>query len=385
MKPNRTRPHPGRHGGSPAGRAVLLLALACAPAGVWSQRAPDPAAASSRPALAVTVATAQQLDWPRELSAAGSVQPWHEAVVNARSSGLALTEVLADRGSRVRRGQVLARFDDRALQAERAQAEASVAQAEASARQALVNRERTLSLRNSGAVSEQDELQAVTAAATAVAQLQQARAALEAARVRLDHAVVTAPDHGTLSSRSATLGQVSNAGAELFRLVRQDRLEWRAELPAQQLAAVQPGQVAEVTLPDGRTSTGRVRSIAPGLDATTRLAQVTVDLPAGSGARPAMYLQGRLRVGQAAALVVPADSVVLRDGRPYVFVLQGERVGRVAVDTGRRQGAQVEVTRGLQPGQRVVVRGAGFLADGDAVQVAPHSSSATGPVRRPLT
>lgn len=368
------------------GVLASALLLACAAAGAAGP-AVSPAAApaaSGQAGLTVTSATVQRADWPQVMAAAGAVHPWHEAVLSARSSGLALSEVLVDRGSRVRRGQVLARFDDRTLRTDLAQAEANLQQAVAQARQAVTNRDRTLSLRDSGAVSEQDELQAVTTAATAIAQWRQAQAALEAARVRLAQAVLTAPDSGTISSRSATLGQVAANGMEMFRLIRQDRLEWRAEVPPAQLSALQAGQTAELVLPDGRTASGKVRLLSPSLDAGSRLALVSVDIGAGSGARAGMYLQGRLFTGRAPALAVPADSLVLRDGRPYVFVLQGERVRRVAVTTGRREGAQVEVLQGLAVGDRVVVRGAGFLADGDRVQLAPAEAAAS-PVRKPQT
>lgn len=365
-----------------AGAFASALLLACAAAGAAGPTASP--AAKEQAGLTVTTATVQRADWPQVLAASGAVQPWHEAVLSARSSGLALTEVLVDRGSRVQRGQVLARFDDRSLRADLAQAEASLQQAEAQARQAVTNRDRTLSLRHSGAVSEQDELQAVTTAATATAQWRQAQAALEAARVRLDQAVLTAPDSGTISSRSATLGQVAANGMEMFRLIRQDRLEWRAEVPPAQLAGLQAGQAAALVLPDGRTATGKVRVLSPSLEAASRLALVSVDIAPGSGARAGMYVQGRLFTGRAAALAVPADSLVLRDGRPYVFVLQGQRVRRVAVTTGRREGVQIEVLQGLAVGELVVVRGAGFLADGDRVQVAP-AEAAAGSIRKPRT
>jgi RND family efflux transporter MFP subunit len=364
-----------------AARASSLL-LACA---AWAALATaQPPAAAEAPALTVTVASVQRADWPLVITASGAVQPWHEAVLSARSSGLALTEVLVDRGSRVQRGQVLARFDDRTLRADLAQAEASLQQAEAQARQAVTNRDRALSLRHSGAVSDQDELQAVTSAATAIAQWRQAQAALEAARIRLEQTVLTAPDSGTISSRSATLGQVAANGMEMFRLIRQDRLEWRAEVPPAQLGPLRAGQPAELQLPDGRRVDGRLRVLSPSLEATSRLALVSVDIAPGSGARAGMYLQGRLLTGRAHALTVPAESLVLRDGRPHVYVLQGQRVRRVAVTTGRREAAQVEVLLGLAASDRVVVRGAGFLADGDRVQVVP-AEAAPSTIRKPLT
>jgi RND family efflux transporter MFP subunit len=351
---------------------LIRLAIVCL---ALSPLAPAPAqtaaaSAPPKPSLTVSAATVQRLQWSTTLQAAGAVAAWQDAVISARSNGLPLTEVLADVGSVVRKGQLLARFDDRSVRAELAQAEATLAQEQASARQALANRDRTLGLKASGAVSEQDELQDVTQADTAVAKQANAAAALASARVKLENTRVVAPDAGVVSARSATLGQVAASGTELFRLIRQNRLEWRAEVPAQQAGAVRPGMSIQVSLPDGSTVRGAVRQVAPTLDAASRLALVYADLPPGHGGMASMYLRGQIELGVQPALVVPGESVVIRDGRSYVFRLDGPRVQRVAVTTGRRQDNLVEITQGLQAGQRVALRGAGFLSDGDTVQVA---------------
>jgi RND family efflux transporter MFP subunit len=355
-------------------KKTVLVGLALVGLGlptIFTARAqPTAAGTVLKASLTVSAATVQRVSWSATLQAAGALAPWQEAVISARSNGLPLTEVLADVGSVVHKGQLLARFDDRSVRAELAQAEATLAQEQASARQALANRDRTLGLKASGAVSEQDELQDVTQADTAAAKQDYASAALASARVKLENTRVTAPDAGVVSARSATLGQVAASGNELFRLIRQNRLEWRAELPAQQLGAVRPGMPVQVTLPDGSTARGAVRQVAPTLDATSRLALVYAELQPGSGGKASMYVNGRIELGVLPALVVPGESVVIRDGRSYVFRLDGNRVQRVAVATGRRQDKLVEITQGLQAGQRVAVRGAGFLSDGDTVQVA---------------
>ncbi len=327
--------------------------------------------------MTVSTATVQRVDWNTSLEASGAVAAWQEAIISARASGLALAEVLADVGNVVQRNQVLARFDDRTIRADVTQAEATLAQAVASARQAALNRDRTLMLKSSGAVSDQDILQAITTAETADAQVAQSKAALVSVRVRLENTVVIAPDAGVITARTATLGQVSNTGGELFRLIRQNRLEWRAELPAQQLGLVRFGMSVKVNLPDGTEATGRVRQISPALDATTRLGLVYADLQTGSRAKASMYVNGRIEQGNAQALVVPGESVVIRDGRSYVFRLDGTKVARVAVSTGRRQGNMVEIAQGLEPNQRIAVRGAGFLSDGDTVQIADSVAAAS--------
>jgi len=329
----------------------------------------DEAAAALRPALTVTTARAERRSMPALIEASGAVAAWQEASVGARIAGLPLVSVNVNVGDTIRKGQVLARFDDADVRAEVDQAEANVAQAEASARQADANRDRALALEKSGALSKQDILQSVTQAATAEAQVAQARAALVAARLKLDYTVVTAPDSGIISARSAVLGIVAQAGTELFRFIRQGRLEWRAELTSAQVSAVRPGLAVSVTLPDGQTATGRVRELAPALSADTRLVLAYVDLDHTASARAGMYANGAIQTAERDGTTVPAESIVIRDGRSYVLRLKGVRVEQLAVEVGRRQGRVAEILSGIAPGDTVVVRGAGFVNDNDVVRV----------------
>lgn len=359
-----------------APRALLLLAaVLSASAGAATPTAP-------RPALTVTAASASNRDWPAEIEASGAIAAWQEATVAARVAGLPLVEVRADVGDVVRRGQLLARYDDATVRADLARAEAALAQAEANAQSAAANRDRALGLQPTGAISAQELLQIKTQAAAAAAQVAQARAGVTAARLTLEHTRILAPDDGVVASRSAMLGAVAGSGTELFRLIRRNRLEWRAELGAAQLGRVAPGMRARLTLPDGSTATGKLRQVAPALEGSSRLGIAYVDLDPGSHARAAMYASGRLEAGRRSVVTVPAESIVIRDGRSYVAALAGERVRMVAVETGSRRDERVEIVRGLAAGASVVARGAGFLQNDDLVRVAPATSAARVEPRR---
>lgn len=261
------------------------------------------------------------------------------------------------------------------MRAEIAQAEANLAQADANLKQANANRERVLTLQNKKAISEQDALQSITLAKTTLAQKALVEATLASLKVRLEGTRVLAPDDGVISSLSAMLGQVPAIGTELFRLIRQGRLEWRAELTAQQIAQVHIGMSANLTLPDGSKLVGKVRQLAPALDVNSRLGIAYVDLPAHGNARAAMYANGRIELNQSDALIIPVNSVVIRDGRTSVFVLNNERAQQILVGTGRRQAGQIEVLQGIKLGDQVIVRGAGFLNDGDLVKVVPSDAA----------
>lgn len=346
--------------------AAWLLALALG----GPAHSDDDAAAT---ALTVTAVKVVQESWPEEVRAAGAIEPWQEAVVGAQISGHRIVEILAEVGDEVRAGQVLARFDVARLRAEEAELVATAQQMQAALREAEANRDRALALKERSLLSEQDVTRQVTQADVAGAQLAAAEARLATKRLDLQFTAVTAPDAGVVSARSATLGAVAQPGEELFRLIRQGRLEWRGELTAQQLARVRPGNAVEITLPGGERVTGRVRQLAPSLRNATRLALVYVDLPADSAARAGMYAEGTVLLAESSALVVPAASVVIRDGRNYVFALFGDdaraTVSAEQVEVGRRVGDGVEIRAGLEAAARIVEQGAGFLNDGDVVRV----------------
>jgi RND family efflux transporter MFP subunit len=317
------------------------------------------------PALTVTAATPHRVLWPRTIQASGAVAPWQEASIGTQIGGFQLIDVRVNVGDHVKKGQVLAEFDTALLRADEAQLQANYDQAEA-------NRQRAEKLVASASISAQDLLQTQTLAKTAAA-------ALASKQLQLRYALVVAPDDGTISARSATLGAVVPASQELFRLIRQDRLEWRGELTATQLADIRAGQHVALTLPDGSSASAKIREVAPSLDAQSRLGIVYADVVPGSRARAGMYAKGQIELGETAALAVPADSIVIRDGRNYVATVSGggatSKVQMRAVSVGRRQGSEVEIEQGLADNDHVIAQGAGFLSDGDVVRLGSTASS----------
>lgn len=331
------------------------------------------APATAAPAMTVTAAVSERRVWPSTVLISGPVLPWHEAIVGAPFDGLRLASIDVDVGDRVTKGQIMARFDDALLRAEMQRLDALLAQALAVARQAHREADRAERLRPSGALSEQSILAVTTQAEVADAAVRSARAALQAKRVEHAYTLLRASDDGVVSARSATVGAVPEAGQELFRLIRQGRLEWRGEAPANRLAGIREQQTVHLQLPDGSSANAKVRRVAPALDETSRSALVYADIEPSSSARAGMYAKGAVHIGESPAIVIPAASLSERDGTSRVFVVHSSAqrtfVKAVAVQTGRRQGRWVEVT-GIRPGTRVAVDGAGFLADGDPVSIA---------------
>jgi HlyD family secretion protein len=336
--------------------------------------------ASAKPALTVTTTQARAGQLPIHLTVNGNIAAWQEASVGAEIQGLRLAEVLVNVGDVVRRGQLLARFADDSVQADVAQARAGLAEASAMALEAAANADRVRTLQNTGTFSGQQITQYLTSEQTAKARVESAKAALGAQMVRLKNTRVLAPDNGILSARSATVGAVPNAGTELFRLIRQGRLEWRAEVTASELGHMMAGTNVLLTTAGSVQVKGRVRMVAPTVDPQTRMGLVYVDLPSmssgnGTSLKPGMFAKGEFELGSSNALTVPHQSVVVRDGFSYVFRLgPDQRVSQLKVQTGRRVGDRVEVLQGLAPDALLAANGAGFLNDGDLVKVAPDTT-----------
>ena len=304
------------------------------------------------------------------IEANGNVAAWQEASVGAESNGWRLAEVRVNVGDSVKRGQVLATFAANMVQAELAQSRAAVAEAEATLADAAANAQRARDLHSSGALSAQQINQLLTAERTAQARLEAVRAGAQVQQLRLAQTQVLAPDHGVISARSATVGAVVPAGTELFRLIRQSRLEWRAEVVAAELAHIKAGQAVRVTAGGGVDIVGKVRMVAPTVDAATRNGIVYVDLPQPGAIKAGMFARGSFEIGATSALTLPQSAVMLRDGFSYVFTLgENNRVTQAKVGVGRRVADRIELTGGIEAGTRVVASGAGFLADGDTVRV----------------
>ena len=353
--------------------AALCGALACGNA--WPQEK-SAATTGLKPALTVTLIQPQMRDVPVRLAANGSVAAWQEAILGAEASGLRLSEVRAQVGDVVRRGQTLAVFASESVAAELAQAQAALAEADATLADARANAQRAQSIADSGALSAQQTAQYATAEKTAQARQALARAQLLTQQLRLKHTRVLASDDGIISARGATVGAVVPQGQELFRLIRKGRLEWRGEVTATELSRLRPGQAVSVSASGVPGIEGRLRMIGPTVDAVTRNALVYVDLPEATrhGFRPGMFARGEFALGASSGLTVPQDALVLRDGFTYAFragpAQDGlARVARAKVATGRRVDDRVEVLAGLAATDRIVASGVAFLADGDVVKV----------------
>ena len=327
-------------------------------------------AISNSAALTVTTVSPDVRNWPQTITATGNVQAWQEAIIGAEVSGLRLAEVAANVGDAVKKGQLLARFSDEMVVNDLEQQRAALDEASAILAEAEVKEASAKKLRESGVLSEHAIIQSLTAAQVARAQLQTAQARFQAQKLRLGYTRVLASDDGIISSRTATVGAVMQPGSELFRLIRRGKLEWHAELPADQLPKIKVGQNVTLNSAPDDAVTGTVRRISPVVDTQSRNGSVYVELAASKSLKAGMFAQGDFNLGHAPALTLPQGTLVVRDGFNYVYLMSADNhVKQVKVVAGRRWEERIEIMDGLQADAVVVASGAGFLSDGDRVNV----------------
>jgi membrane fusion protein, multidrug efflux system len=299
-------------------------------------------------------------------------------------------------GDPVRRGQIIAKVEDREIQEQVRQAEATydvsratIRQREADLNLAQTNLERNRSLLERQLLPRQTFDDTEARYQSALAQVDLSKAQFEASKARLDelrinlaNTVIRSPVDGFVAKRFLDPGAAVSPNAPVATLVDIHTVRMVANLVEKDLKRVTPGTPAavEVDAFPGETFAGRVSRVAPIFDPATRTAEMEIEVPnPGFRLKPGMYARVQLTVGtKPNALVVPSAAVVNLDGRYGVFVArdrqdgasEGERTLAVRlqpVEIGLRDSEQIEITTGLDENVRVITTGSGALKDGDLV------------------
>jgi len=215
---------------------------------------------------------------------------------------------------------------------------------------------------------------------SALAEVRSNEARVQQIRTQLGQTQVLAPASGIVAEKLARVGDTSG-NQKLFTLIRNGVLELQAKIPETQLSEVRIGtQVTVTSKADSRIRLqGTVREIAPTVDQQSREATVKIDLPANPLLKPGMFLRAAITTDTAQGLTVPAKAVLPQpDGTTIIYLLEDQNTARrqtveVGATTGGNSGdlstARIEIKSGLKESDRVIVQGAGFLKDGDKVQV----------------
>src|SRR5262245_14446680 len=398
------------------GIIVLALGLsACRgefPASASSQEKPKPQASASPPAREVRVVPAAERSLPRTVPATGTLAAEDQVTLSAKVAGR-VESIDIDLGTRIRRGEPLARLDQTDFKLRVEQAEAALQQARArlglspTGKDEKVDPEQTAIVRQARAVLDEAKLtrdrsvklleQQLIARAqldTAEANLQvaegryqdaleevrnrqamlaQRRSELELARQQLTDTVVLSPIDGAVSQRLTSRGEYLAVGAPMATLVRIHPLRLRVSVPEREAAGVRVGQTVRLTIEgDPTVYSGRVVRLAPIVQELNRTLTVEAEIPNERGLlRAGAFARAEIVTEAAQPIItVPASSLIVFAGVEKVLVVRGGKTAEVRVQTGRRLGDTIEIVEGLKKGEPVV-DSPGNLAGGTAVSVKP--------------
>lgn len=207
---------------------------------------------------------------------------------------------------------------------------------------------------------------------TASAAVDEIKANIQQIRSQIEQTIIRAPSDGLITKRDAHIGDIGTTmqTRALFSMIRDNKLEVRAQVPETDLVRLHEGQSVVFTGPDGSEFDGSIHIITPQVDPDTRLATLRVDIPFSKDLRPGIFVHGKVKLAPEEVTVIPTKAAVHRDDYTSVFTVEGDHVIAHSVKLGDRFGDDIEIISGLKPGDPVVVSGAGFLKDGDVVRVA---------------
>jgi RND family efflux transporter MFP subunit len=356
--------------------AAIVLAMLMLGGNKAENAAETAAGASQVPTVTVVVPGRTQV--ARTIAASGPLAARRDQPVGIAGSGGRVVRVLADAGSWVRAGQVLAVID-RSVQAQQAaQLAAQVDAAKANAALAQSNYDRALALQGRGFVSKAEIDAKKATRDAAYAQVRVAQAQLAATRAEMGRLNVTAPTSGLVLDRNVELGQIVGPGSgALFRIAEGGEMEMKAQLAQQDLAEVHVGMPALVTpVGSSRTLSGSVWQVAPIIDPQSRLGEVRIAVPYDATTKPGGFAEAKITGGSTAAPLLPQSAVLSDDRGNYVYVVNAKNeVERRDITIGTVNESGVAIAQGLSGQERVVLSAGPFLNPGQKVQPRRESES----------
>lgn len=328
--------------------------------------------ALSAAAVAVQVAEVVEREVAPAFWGAGSVVSRFDSQIAAETSGRVVWS--AELGSGVAAGEPLLQLDDSDYQLQQRLDQAEISRISAQLGYLDKQRSRLEALRQRDSSSQMELDRLLADSAGLGEQLRAAQVALEQTQLALARSTVTAPFAGVVAERSAQLGEYVNAGQAVVRLVSVGQLEGSVRAPISTLRNTAAGSQVMVTAGE-REALVPVAQIVAVADPVSRLVEVRLALAGSDGWVVGEPLRVALAQGKPlAALTVPRDALVLREGEAYLMRVEADnRVAKLVVRLGfgERDYVVVEPRAGvtLRAGDRVVVRGAERLRSGQEVNV----------------
>jgi membrane fusion protein (multidrug efflux system) len=350
------------------------LLLCAAALGVASCSGARSASIDAPRGIAVRTTTVEKRNLPEEVVLTGTLKPRAQVQVVAEVAAR-LLRVAHDEGAVVQRGEVLAVLDDTDYRLANDRARAALAVAEANRAHAQAEKERADNLLKSGGITDRDHLSAQVALQVADASLAQTRAEVAIAGQQLARTEVRAPFTGRVAKRIPDPGSMLASGTPVFTLVDDAVFKYEAQVASRDLAKVKPGVPVQLSLDalPGTKLEGRVARVEPLVDERSRSFRAVVEIPGQPGLVGGLFARATVRVGEIqGAIVVPPAALVREGADPTAataFVVRQGKAEKVDVALGVEAPDGIQVTRGLAPGDVVVLDPPTTLASGAPVDV----------------
>ena len=304
----------------------------------------------------------------------GDLRPVEEVPVRARIEGN-IEAVNVREGDRVGRGQVMAQFESSAEVGAERSAAADVESAKADSVNAQWNADQSAELFKAGAIPERDLRTSQQAQVAANARLSAARSRLYAASRDLEDTKVLAPTSGVVSVRNVENGETVSRGAAMFTVVRNDVLELEAAVPARYAGDVRPSMPVRFNA-NGREMNGRVARVSPNINPANRSVTIYLQLPnPGGQLRGNTFATGRIVARTIDGTVIVPTSAIRygqQQNAPFVYRIAGDEVQHQPVQLGVVDEASgiIQVTQGVEVGDRIIVGNVGAIGRGVKVRIA---------------
>jgi membrane fusion protein, multidrug efflux system len=340
---------------------------------------------SAVPYVAVVRPTLERPD--EDLTLPASLQAFKESPIYSRTNGY-LIQWTRDIGSKVKKGELLARIDTPEVDQELSQTRAAREQILAQLNLAKISSDRYQSLRKSDSVSQQEADQQISGYQQAVANLAAADANVRRLEQLESFKNVYAPFSGVLTRRNVDPGALISAGSagrELFDLAEVDPIRVFVNVPQTYASIIKAGVPAWVELQEfpGVKFSGKVARTADALDPATRTLVTEVDVPNHDGKLlPGSYGQVHFSSNSAdiRKLTVPVNAMLFRAEGPRVAVVsQDGKVQLRTITIGRDYGSTLEILAGINPDESVIINPSDSLEDGQKVNIAPTQGSSSEP------
>ncbi len=302
----------------------------------------------------------------------GITQPENTVIVTPKGSDQ-LISLNVEVGDRVSAGQVIGVLDQSSVELQLRNAQVNHENAQNAYEDVLRNYERMKALYETGAIPKAEFEQIESGLKQAENALKQTENALQLQQLAYDNTLIKAPVSGVVAQVHTEKGAIVGPQSPIITIANIDTLEVNTSINELQVNKIKAGTEVEVLVPacDNQIFSGRIKTVSPTMDPAIKAYPVTITITNKDNIiKAGMYAEVELITDVAEdALIVPAEAVLSRNGDSHVFIVQDDKAVQVQVETGLSNSKEIQILKGLKPGDQVITRGNEDVVDGDLVTV----------------